>query len=284
MEFRPTDIKWVKNVLRDGGRNWAFFEYGMEQNFTLTFSQRQKNSAEKIKAGEVILLYQKVGNSPRPYMSHLVTPINNELRENIDPARHFKWERDVIVIARADNAINSPISPFLNYIRVGYGHAGKIESLSDEHSSIEIQNEIWGRFENHLNPELNVTLDNLITEQTVDAEFSVIEGRDIVTLREHFRKERNPVIVGLVKSRALESGTLNCVCCNFDFYKVYGEIGYGFIECHHKIPIATGGIRETRVNDLALVCANCHRMLHQKKSNGTYHSVESLKKELNKLM
>jgi predicted HNH restriction endonuclease len=46
--------------------------------------------------------------------------------------------------------------------------------------------------------------------------------------------------------------------------KVYGLLGQGFAECHHLVPISRlePGHR-TRLEDLAIVCSNCHRMLHK---------------------
>ena len=35
--------------------------------------------------------------------------------------------------------------------------------------------------------------------------------------------------------------------------------------------------RITKIEDLALVCSNCHKMLHKKKEDGSYHVIESLK-------
>jgi 5-methylcytosine-specific restriction protein A len=58
-------------------------------------------------------------------------------------------------------------------------------------------------------------------------------------------------------------GRLACEVCNFDFGVVYGELGTGFAECHHKLPLSEG-VRRTRLEDLAIVCSNCHRMLHRR--------------------
>ena len=60
--------------------------------------------------------------------------------------------------------------------------------------------------------------------------------------------------------------TLACEVCNFDFSKVYGERGKDYIECHHTIPVHR--MKEgdkTKLSDLALVCSNCHRMIHIKR-------------------
>lgn len=50
------------------------------------------------------------------------------------------------------------------------------------------------------------------------------------------------------------------------FGAVYGPRGVDFIECHHVKPLSEIEIeRKTRLDDLALVCANCHRMIHAKR-------------------
>jgi hypothetical protein len=52
--------------------------------------------------------------------------------------------------------------------------------------------------------------------------------------------------------------------CGFDFAKTYGERGRGFIEVHHNKPLAqAAGTRKLRLADLALVCSNCHAMIHR---------------------
>jgi predicted HNH restriction endonuclease len=62
------------------------------------------------------------------------------------------------------------------------------------------------------------------------------------------------------------NGKLACDVCDFDYTTVYGDLGVGFIECHHRIPVSDlqPGAK-TKLSDLALVCANCHRMLHRKR-------------------
>lgn len=88
---------------------------------------------------------------------------------------------------------------------------------------------------------------------------------------------RNPAIVRRAKEDALKKGNgrIRCECCGFDFVAAYGPLGDRFIECHHKIHLNKGA-RITRIQDLALVCANCHRMLHRRKAEGGYHDVDSL--------
>ncbi|MBA4067885.1 MAG: hypothetical protein C0501_30130 [Isosphaera sp.] len=101
-----------------------------------------------------------------------------------------------------------------------------------------------------------------------------IEGRTLFRL--HRLKERDARLARL-KKRTLRNATgrLACEVCAFDFAAVYGALGEGFAECHHRLPLAElAGTALTRLEDLAVVCANCHRMLHRRR---TAMSVEALR-------
>jgi len=109
---------------------------------------------------------------------------------------------------------------------------------------------------------------------TNDDEDSFPEGKDIYKL--HRTKERNKTVISLAKDRALKRDELlHCEICNFSFIEKYGEIGQGFIEGHHTKPLSELTEQtETRVEDIALVCSNCHRMLHRRRP---WLSMEDLK-------
>jgi 5-methylcytosine-specific restriction enzyme A len=88
------------------------------------------------------------------------------------------------------------------------------------------------------------------------------EGRLLTRL--HISRERNRKLIEEKKKVAMKvAGRLACEACDFDFFQVYGERGKGFIEAHHLQPLHTlAANSRTRLDDLALLCANCHRMLH----------------------
>lgn len=91
------------------------------------------------------------------------------------------------------------------------------------------------------------------------------EGK--LKLKQHLAKERNSKVVKLAKARYLKKhNKLICQVCEFDFVDRYGDLGEGYIEGHHTKPISEMVENETtKVKDIALVCANCHRMLHRKR-------------------
>ncbi|NDO82128.1 hypothetical protein CJP72_15550 [Citrobacter sp. NCU1] len=89
------------------------------------------------------------------------------------------------------------------------------------------------------------------------------EGRDMLVT--HIKKERNQAIINRKKRHVLKAtGHLRCEICNFSFRDVYGDIGSDFCEVHHIKPLSEASEKiETSLDDLAIVCSNCHRMIHR---------------------
>jgi 5-methylcytosine-specific restriction protein A len=71
---------------------------------------------------------------------------------------------------------------------------------------------------------------------------------------------RNPQLVAAAKAHY----GFDCQVCGFNFGKYYGKIGEDFIEAHHKVALASKkGRRLSSVDDINVLCANCHRMVHK---------------------
>ncbi|UAK18529.1 HNH endonuclease [Kluyvera sp. CRP] len=71
----------------------------------------------------------------------------------------------------------------------------------------------------------------------------------------------------------------NCKCCGFDFERVYGKHGKGFIHVHHIKPLHTVGedYVVNPITDMLPLCPNCHAMVHR---GSEVLSVERLKEML----
>jgi len=109
-----------------------------------------------------------------------------------------------------------------------------------------------------------------------EEEASFPEGRAL--FRTHKFYERNSNLVQKKKQEAQKMGRLKCCICNFDFYEIYGEIGRGFIECHHTVPVSEySSNTSTKLEDLVLVCSNCHRILHRQRP---CLSIEQMRKNI----
>ena len=99
-----------------------------------------------------------------------------------------------------------------------------------------------------------------------EGEFEAPEGRLLTRL--HVVRERNRNLAERKKAAMIRaSGGLGCEACGFDFARCYGDRGAGFIECHHTVPLHALDAKSatTKLRDLVLLCANCHRMIHARK-------------------
>jgi hypothetical protein len=69
-----------------------------------------------------------------------------------------------------------------------------------------------------------------------------------------------------------------CAVCEFDFEKIYGELGCEFIHVHHNKSLATIGKKYTvnPIKDLRPVCPNCHAMLHRRTPALTINQLKKL--------
>jgi len=118
--------------------------------------------------------------------------------------------------------------------------------------------------------------DETSASAAIDPAFSAAEGEERV--RAHCQRERSRELVMMAKRvfQGQNNGHLFCEVCGFDFGAVYGAPD--FIEAHHRVPLRDLKLgSKTKVSDLAMVCANCHRMLHR---GSPWPTVEELKRQL----
>ncbi len=106
---------------------------------------------------------------------------------------------------------------------------------------------------------------NDISSEDYGDEVVFPEGREIES--KHKVRERNQAVIKKAKEIfKRKHGKLFCQVCDFSFSERYGDIGLDFIEGHHTIPLSRlNAETKTRPSDIALVCSNCHRMLHRKR-------------------
>ena len=90
------------------------------------------------------------------------------------------------------------------------------------------------------------------------------EGKILTAL--HHYKERDAKIIEAKKISILAKyNKLNCEACDFNFKEFYGQRGDDYIECHHLFPVSQMSINhKTKLDDLCLLCSNCHRIIHRK--------------------
>jgi 5-methylcytosine-specific restriction protein A len=93
-----------------------------------------------------------------------------------------------------------------------------------------------------------------------DDTFEAIEGA--VLTRVHRLRERKRGFRSRVIRRAEKAhGAVRCEACEAVAMRA-GPIGVAMFEVHHLAPLCNAATTVTRLNDLALLCANCHRLIH----------------------
>jgi 5-methylcytosine-specific restriction protein A len=179
----------------------------------------------------------------------------------------------------SDPSLRSPASVHLklqNFLRLDPSYRGAGMAAGSH-----LEAEVWADFHHH--PRRLHSVANGIRELIMSSagededEIEAPEGRLLV--RYHRSRERARELVARKKERALRIGeALICEVCAFDFAARYGIRGFGFIECHHKQPLSSlSPGAKTKLADLALVCSNCHSMLHR---GDPWPSVDELRRSL----
>ena len=99
-----------------------------------------------------------------------------------------------------------------------------------------------------------------------DLELSWFEGKSKRAFVYHRCREAKARREKIRQALRNNGGKLICEVqsCGFDFAERYGALGDGYAQVHHLLPLSDSPKdgREIKLNDLAIVCANCHAMIH----------------------
>ena len=94
----------------------------------------------------------------------------------------------------------------------------------------------------------------------IDSDYEeYIEGNERYSYRKHYERDRK------LRKATIKIHGFKCMACGFDFEKFYGPIGRDFIQVHHLIPVSTseGPRKVDPESEMAVVCSNCHSMIHR---------------------
>jgi len=277
MQVSHKNITRLKNITNsETGKAYLNLE---NKEFILHYPDKLKKGILESKSDELIVLYQRTSKNKPRFLTHLVRPIDSELIEE-NQRENFKFGRLVEVIAYTGEEDKIPFEDSLlsklDFRNRAWGNAELMTNLINENELNNYQQNLWELFEPFISHKLkeNEKDYQMYFNDEFNRDFETKEGK--LLFRNHRIRERDGSISHKKKQMALIEEKYECEICNFSFIEFYGE---EYIECHHIVPINKGE-RITKLEDLALVCSNCHRMLHRK-INGNYLSVEKLKNRLN---
>jgi hypothetical protein len=108
--------------------------------------------------------------------------------------------------------------------------------------------------------------------ESVNIDGNIQEGKTIYFYGKKYERDST------IRNEVIKIQGHKCKICNFDFEKFYGDIGNGYIEVHHIIPLCKGEQNPNPTTDLIVICSNCHKMIHRNKKRTL--SPEELKEHI----
>jgi|SRR5215217_1133389 len=98
------------------------------------------------------------------------------------------------------------------------------------------------------------------SESLPDVEQELPEGRLLTAL--HVRRERSPKVRKMLLDDRRAAG-FHCEICALSRQDLEMSMQEAMFEAHHLVALAEAGERRTKLADLALLCACCHRLIHR---------------------
>lgn len=201
-----------------------------------------------IKRGICFVVYADEGEirfAPSRFLGY----IDNDLE------RHMDMDRDGRDTNRAINAIlkSKPMpDDELEDLYLHYCHSLGLK-VSSKEGSFGVQRKFW------------LTIVPFSGKEIGKTQGDFEEGR--IVERIHRNRERNSQVLKLAKQQFKEKhGKLFCQVCRFSFEDTYGEVGKDFIEGHHTVAVSEMQPgHKTSPEDFAMLCSNCHRMVHRRR-------------------
>jgi hypothetical protein len=236
----------------------------------------QRNDGTEVKQKDAIKAWADVA---RPYLIEVAKAnttvtykaLANYVREEtgVDTRQLiFQWIGEVLGEVSADaEARGEPhlVSMCVNIEgSVGAGYLwAPLDATSDERDDLAQQHRIecYARYAKGSESAQTSARDALIPPTEDDLE-GVDEGG--LSIRQHLVRERDRGLRKRKVDSVRKSGRpIECEVCRFNFGTVYGEHGRDYCEVHHRVPLHESGQTTTKLEDLAILCANCHRMIHR---------------------
>lgn len=194
-----------------------------------------------------------------------------------ETAEQVPGPSDARVIALSDGLRRLPIHEGANKktnFRNPDGVAFKLQNLRQVATgkglgnTSQVDKEIWAEFGG--NPEAVTDLAALIRRELLDDNSNILdvegdlefaEGR-VVTRAHKVRERSRNLRKRVLKSRS-QSGLLCCDVCSTKGAFSIEALNEALFEVHHIIPLAEAKVGTTKLIDVALLCANCHRAIHR---------------------
>jgi 5-methylcytosine-specific restriction protein A len=259
--LEPTEVAYDAYLLTWNPRNWPWDN--LEEMVELTAQGRPVGdrwscgNTTRIRTGDRLFLLRQ-GEEPRGIMAAGWATSEPYRGPHWDEGRQERGEEALYVDLRFERILNPDLDEILILDKLQDGPLASVH-WSTQRSGIQIKQGIddlerlWSEL---------LGLYGSIQVSVEDAE--ALEGELWMTLRRHRARERWLRDEKIAQAKAAHDGRLPCEVCGFDFFEVYGEIGRDYAQIHHLRPLGDRTKPSlTKLDELAVVCANCHIMAHR---------------------
>jgi predicted HNH restriction endonuclease len=184
------------------------------------------------------------------------------LRLHWDADKAAAGEKCLGVDGEWERLLNPPVDAPLEMPELQKGKLAAF-NWTPQSSGVRIPDEIASELEERWATHVGKTSLAIVT---TDTELAAMEGAERMALVRHRQREQSLRDGKIAEARKRRTGKLKCEVpgCGFDFEVVYGELGRDYAQVHHLKPL---GDRtkpsQTKLDDLAIVCANCHAIIHR---------------------
>jgi 5-methylcytosine-specific restriction protein A len=207
---------------------------------------------KKIRKGDRVFII-RLGDKPKGLIA------SGWATSNWYPGK-FRGRSVVRVDCKLDRILDWEVDALLPLSRLKQGKLNKV-AWTNQGAGVEIYGDILDEIEQLWAMQIGRNS----TSVPID-ERPAIEGEERRRLVRHYMRETWKREEKIFEAQKKHNGRLICEIagCGFDFFEVYGKLGKGYAQIHHRKPLnSRTSPSKTLLKDLLVVCANCHAMIHR---------------------
>lgn len=217
----------------------------------------------------LVYLFDKNTNGVYLSLNQGVTAVKNEYRGEAKKvlaarAEDFRCKLDFLPVDKIDITLNSQLPNPKLYEK------GNILATYYNANNIPDESTLEADFERFLK-----YYQDLVAIDSSDINYENCAVEEIKKRRLHEKFDRRGNIALAVKKKK----GVACEACGLSFIDKYGALGKEYIEAHHLIPFSTLAEGKTRLDlkkDFAVLCSNCHRMIHRLKDSSNLEELKAI--------
>lgn len=262
-------------LLTWNSNRWKWEDLPQQANQSATEEVIRKRwscgQTKKIRTGDRVFLIH-LGMEPKGIMAAGWTTSEPFQAEHWDEIRADAGQQALYVDCEWERLLNPKVDAPFPLSELKTGKLGTF-NWTPQGSGIQIPKDVAEELERHWGQHVGCSTLGLVF---ADDEMRACEGEERLSLVRHRRREQKLREAKIRQALHAGNGRMRCEVpgCGFDFFEIYGDLGKDFAFVHHLKPLNERITPSaTSLQDLVIVCGNCHAMIHR---GGKCRSLEGL--------